>query len=76
MKAANIIVLILIVLGALNWGLLGFFGFNLVTTIFNENMLMSRLVYAVIGLSGLWSVSFFSKCKCLCNSCHNKNELK
>ena len=76
MKAINFIALLLIIIGALNWGLIGFFGFNLVETIFGESVVWSRIVYAIIGLAGLWSLSFFGKCKALCcSSCH-KDEQK
>ncbi len=48
------ICLILTIIGALNWGLIGFFGFDLVAFIFGTMTLLSKTVYAVVGLSGLW----------------------
>jgi hypothetical protein len=47
------IVLILVVIGALNWGLVGFFNFNLVSAIFGERSAASRVVYVLVGLAGL-----------------------
>ena len=51
--------LILVIIGALNWGLIGFFGFDLVATIFGgQGALISRIVYALVGLAGIWSITF------------------
>ena len=50
--------LILVIIGALNWGLIGFFGFDLVASIFGgQAALISRIVYAVVGLAGIWCIS-------------------
>lgn len=42
--------------GALNWGLIGFFDFNLVAAIFGAGSLLSRIVYCLVGLSGIWGI--------------------
>ena len=47
------IALILTIIGALNWGLVGFFGFNLVSFIFGDMSILTRIVYALVGLSGV-----------------------
>jgi uncharacterized protein len=47
--------LILVVIGGLNWGLVGFFGFNLVSFIFGNMSLVSRIIYALIGLSAIYT---------------------
>ena len=47
------IVCILVIVGALNWGLIGFFEFNLVDTIFGVGSMVSRVIYALVGLAGL-----------------------
>jgi len=60
MKTLDIIVTALIVIGALNWGLVGFFGFNLVGTLFGEATAFSRVIYALIGLSGLYEAYSFT----------------
>lgn len=48
--------LILIIIGAINWGLIGFFKFNLVDAIFGEMSILSRIIYALVGISGLWGI--------------------
>lgn len=54
------LVLILVIIGAVNWGLIGFFGYDLVASIFGGQMsLISRIIYAVVGLAGLYAISFF-----------------
>jgi uncharacterized membrane protein YuzA (DUF378 family) len=63
MKVIDTIVLILIIIGAINWGLLGFFQFDLVAAIFGEMSTFSRIIYAIIGICGLYSISFFAKDK-------------
>ena len=52
------IALILVVIGALNWGLIGLFGMDLVAFICGGQMAaLSRIIYALVGLGGLWSIS-------------------
>ncbi len=55
------VALLLVVIGALNWGLIGLFGFDLVATIsmtsFGDLNLMSRIIYSLVGLAGLYSIS-------------------
>lgn len=54
MKTLNVISLILVIIGGLNWGLVGLFGFDLVATIFGVESLLSRLVYILVGVSAAW----------------------
>ncbi|HOB21702.1 MAG: DUF378 domain-containing protein [Firmicutes bacterium] len=49
--------LILVIIGALNWGLIGLFGFDLVAAIFGTGSTLSRIIYTLVGLAGLWSLS-------------------
>ncbi|HJJ06581.1 MAG: DUF378 domain-containing protein [Clostridia bacterium] len=56
MKIIDKIVLILIVIGAINWGLIGLFNLNLVSTIFGNMSLISRIIYILVGVSGLWGI--------------------
>lgn len=63
MKALDNIVLFLVVIGAINWGLIGFFKFDFVATLFGSLSIFSRIVYALIGLAGLYAISFFSEDK-------------
>ncbi|MDD4565475.1 MAG: DUF378 domain-containing protein [Eubacteriales bacterium] len=54
------LVLILIIIGALNWGLIGFFRYDLVSSIFGgEFEIVSRIIYAIVGLAGIYAISFF-----------------
>ena len=43
---------LLVVIGALNWGLIGLFNFNLVSMIFGEMSIFSRIIYILVGISG------------------------
>lgn len=61
MKFLNCIALTLVIVGALNWLLVGLFEFNLVDSIFGELSLFSRIIYALVGLAGIWSIAFYSK---------------
>ncbi len=50
--------LALVIIGAINWGLIGIFGFDLVGALFGGQMsIISRIIFAVVGLAGLWSVT-------------------
>ena len=52
------IALLLVVVGALNWGIIGLFGLDLVAFVFGGQMaVISRVIYALVGLGGLWCVS-------------------
>ncbi|MBD5154870.1 MAG: DUF378 domain-containing protein [Oscillibacter sp.] len=52
------IALILVVIGALNWGIIGLFGLDLVAFVCGGQMaVISRVIYALVGLGGLWSIS-------------------
>jgi len=51
--------LILVIIGALNWGLIGLFEFDLVAAIFGgQTSAISRLIYGLVGLAGLYSIKF------------------
>ena len=59
-KMLDSIALTIGIIGALNWGLIGFFGFNLVEFIF-RNMWLSRIIYALVGLCGLYLFTFYGR---------------
>lgn len=63
MKFLDSIALILVIIGAVNWGLIGFFQFNLVDTLFGTMTVFSRIIYALVGIAGIYSLSFFAKDK-------------
>ncbi len=56
MKIIDKIALVLVIIGAINWGLIGIFNFNLVELIFGNMTVLSRIVYALVGISGLWAI--------------------
>ncbi len=56
MKVIDKIALVLIIIGAINWGLIALFKFDLVATLFGEMSVLSRIVYGLVGLSGLWGI--------------------
>lgn len=54
--------LVLVIIGALNWGSIGLFGFDFVGAMFGgQGTLMSRIIFSLVGLAGLWSVSLLFK---------------
>lgn len=61
MKTIDYIALILVIIGAINWGLIGFLNFDLVRVIFGDMTLISRIIYALVGIAGLYSLSFFGR---------------
>jgi len=63
LKVLDAIMLILVIIGAVNWGLIGFFQFNLVDNLFGVASIFSRVIYALVGVAGLYSISFFAKSK-------------
>ena len=56
MKIVDKIALVLIIIGAINWGLIGIFNFNLVDSIFGTMRVISRIIYGLVGVSGLWGI--------------------
>ena len=58
-KALDYTALTLAIIGAVNWGLIGFFDFNLVASIFGGMSWISRIIYGVVGLCGLYLISFY-----------------
>lgn len=56
MKTIDTIALVLVIIGAINWGLIGLFNFNLVDTLFGVGSALSRIIYTLVGVSGLWAI--------------------
>lgn len=54
MRTLDVVVAVLLVVGGLNWGLVGFFGFDLVGALFGDMSTLSRLVYALVGLAAVY----------------------
>ena len=60
LKTIDIISTVLLIIGGLNWGLIGFFDFNLVAAIFGEMSIVSRIIYVLVGLSALYEIVMFN----------------
>ncbi|MEO5973121.1 MAG: DUF378 domain-containing protein [Sphingomicrobium sp.] len=56
MRAINTITLVLLIVGGLNWLLVGAFDFDLVAALFGDMTPLSRIVYVLVGLSALWQL--------------------
>lgn len=61
MKILYYIALTLVIVGAINWLLIGIFEFDLVATIFGEMSILSRIIYILVGISGLISIGLYPK---------------
>lgn len=61
MSAADWVAMALLIIGGLNWGLVGLFNFDLVATLFGEGSALSRVIYTLVGLSALYSIYTASK---------------
>ena len=62
---------VLTIIGAINWGLVGLFGFDLIAAIFGDMTLVSRILYTVVGVSGILTALTMHQCeateKCECD---------
>lgn len=56
MRSVHILAWVLIIIGALNWGLVGAFGFDLVATIFGSMSVLSKTVYILVGVAGIYEL--------------------
>ena len=63
MKWLDNTLLTVAVIGCINWGLIGFFRFDLVAFILGDMTWISRVIYALVGLSGIYIISFFGRIK-------------
>ena len=60
-KWLDVVALILVIIGGINWGLIGFFNFNLVTFIFGNASIIARIIFAVIGIAAVYACVLFWK---------------
>jgi uncharacterized membrane protein YuzA (DUF378 family) len=60
-NALDWIAMVLMIIGAINWGLVGAFGFNLVSAIFGDMSAISRIIYVLVGLAGLYGIVMATK---------------
>lgn len=61
LNAIDWIAIILLAIGGLNWGLVGIFNFDLVATIFGDMSVLSRIVYAVVGICAIYVLAISAK---------------
>ena len=61
MKWLDYTLLTLAIIGCINWGLIGFFQFDLIKFLFGNMRWFSRIIYAIVGLSGIYLISFFGR---------------
>lgn len=61
MKTIDYIALLLVVIGAVNWGLIGFLSFDLVSVLCGNMSVISRIIYALVGIAGLYAISYFGR---------------
>lgn len=82
MKILRFITLLLVIVGALNWGLWGIFQYDVIAHIFSGNTSgWARFVYSIIGLFGIYGITFFFvpeiyKCCCICSKKPHDKEKK
>ena len=65
MKITSIIAYVLVLIGAIVWGLIGIFDINLVSLLFGAGAtaMVSRIIYTLVGLAGVWLIIFWAVCK-------------
>ncbi|MFP3155465.1 DUF378 domain-containing protein [Lachnospiraceae bacterium ZAX-1] len=66
-KGLDYTLLTIVIIGAINWGLIGFFRFDLLAFLLGDMSWLTRIIYAVVGLSGLYFISAFGRI-------HSRNE--
>ncbi len=58
-KGLDCLALTIAIIGAVNWGLIGLFSFDLVAFIFGNMSWFSRIIYALVGIAGLYIITFY-----------------
>lgn len=76
MKFLKYTAYVLVLIGALNWGLIGLFGYNLVSSIFGDMTLVTRFIYSLVGISAIVTALGMGHCEktiieqdCECGTC-------
>ena len=69
-RIMNAIALTIVIIGAVNWGLIGFFRFDLVSFIFGDMTSMTRIIYTIVGLSAIGYLIFQIRDNMECSSCN------
>ena len=58
---------ILVMIGAIAWGLVGFFNFNIVAALFGDATILSRIVYSLVGIAGVYLIATTEREECYCD---------
>lgn len=56
METLQKVALVFTIIGAINWGLIGFFDFNLVTVLFGDTSMLTRIIYMLVGIAGIINI--------------------
>ena len=64
-RALDYTALVIALIGAVNWGLIGFFRFNLLTFLFGDMVWVTRIIYALVGICGLYLFTLFGRIQTL-----------
>lgn len=67
MHVLRMIAYALVITGAIVWGIVGFFGYNIVSAIFGDMTILSRIVYSLVGLSAVVLLATHQEEECLCD---------
>jgi hypothetical protein len=57
MSSIDWVAFVLVIIGGINWGLIGFFGFDLVAAIFGGTSILTRIIYILVGLAAVWLIA-------------------
>lgn len=63
MNTISVIALILLLIGGISWGLVGAFGMEIISSVFGADSSLTSIIYVLIGLSALWRIYMWAKCK-------------
>ncbi len=61
MKVIDYVALALVAIGTVNWGLVGILDFDLVSALFGNMSILSRIIYTIIGICGIYSLSYYGR---------------
>ena len=61
MKLLDYVLLTLVIVGAINWGLIGLIQFDLIRVLFGDMSILSRIIYCVVGIGGLYAISYYGR---------------
>lgn len=67
MNILRTIAYVLVMVGAIAWGIIGLFNFNLVSALFGDASILSRIVYALVGISAVYLIATHEQEECLCD---------